>query len=69
MEFRLTEEQEQMRDMARKFATTELPELARRLEDEDESVPAAMVERYASQGFLGINLPEKYGGHGLTPSR
>lgn len=66
MEFRLTEEQEQMRDMARKFATAELPELARRLEEEDESVPADMMERYASQGFLGINLPERYGGHGLT---
>ena len=66
MEFRLTEEQEQLRDLARKFATTELPELARRLEEEDESVPAEMMERYASQGFLGINLPDRYGGHGLT---
>ena len=66
MEFRLTDEQEQLRDMARKFAAAELPELARELEEKDESVPAAMMERYAAQGFLGINLPEKYGGHGLT---
>jgi alkylation response protein AidB-like acyl-CoA dehydrogenase len=66
MDFRLTEEQEQMRDMARSFATTELPELAKHLEAEDESVPDSMVLRYAAQGFLGINLPERYGGHGRT---
>jgi alkylation response protein AidB-like acyl-CoA dehydrogenase len=66
MDFRLTGEQEQMREMARKFATTELPALARKLEEEDESVPPDMLERYASRGFLGINLAERYGGHGLS---
>lgn len=66
MNFRLSDEQEQLRDAARKFAQTELPELARELEASNEPVPDKMRERYASLGYLGINLPEQYGGHGLS---
>ena len=66
MDFRLTDEQQQLRDAARKFAQAELPALARELEEKDEPVPRAMVKRYADLGFLGINLPEQYGGHGLS---
>jgi len=66
MDFRLTEEQENLREAARKFAQTELPQLARELEEKNEPVPGEMVERYASLGYLGINLPEQYGGHGLS---
>jgi alkylation response protein AidB-like acyl-CoA dehydrogenase len=66
MEFRLTDEQELLRDAARKFAQAELPALARELEEKNEPVPEAMLKRYAALGYLGINLPEKYGGHGLS---
>jgi alkylation response protein AidB-like acyl-CoA dehydrogenase len=66
MDFRLTDEQEQLRDAARKFAQAELPALARELEEKNEPVPEAMLKRYAALGYLGINLPEKYGGHGLS---
>ena len=66
MDFRLTEEQEKLREAARKFAQTELPGLARELEEKNEPVPDEMRERYASLGYLGINLPEQYGGHGLS---
>jgi alkylation response protein AidB-like acyl-CoA dehydrogenase len=66
MDFRLTDEQEQLRDAARTFAQAELPALARELEEKNEPVPEAMLKRYAALGYLGINLPEKYGGHGLS---
>lgn len=66
MDFRLTEEQEQLRDAARKFAQAELPALARELEEKNEPVPEDMLKRYATLGYLGINLPEHYGGHGLS---
>ncbi len=66
MDFRLTKEQEQLRDAARRFARAELPALAREMEEKNEPVPREMMKRYASLGFLGINLPEKYGGHGLS---
>ena len=66
MDFRLTDEQEQLRNAARKFAQTELPELARQLEEKNEPVPDDTMERYAALGYLGINLPEQYGGHGLS---
>jgi alkylation response protein AidB-like acyl-CoA dehydrogenase len=66
MDFRLTDEQEQLRDAARKFAQAELPALARELEEKNEPVPEAMLKRYAALGYLGINLPEKYRGHGLS---
>ncbi|HXF16948.1 MAG TPA: acyl-CoA dehydrogenase family protein [Burkholderiales bacterium] len=66
MDFSLTDEQEQLRDSARKFAQSELPALARTLEEKNEPVPDSMMERYAALGYLGINLPEAYGGHGLS---
>lgn len=65
MDFRLTEEQRALQDSARKFARAELMDLARELEVKNEPVPAAMRRRYAEMGFLGINIPEAYGGLGL----
>lgn len=64
MDFRLSPEQDQLRDTARRFAQAELPELARKLEETNEPLPREMVKRYARLGFLGINLPAEYGGHG-----
>lgn len=64
MDFRLTSEQQQLRNSARRFAQAELPELARMLEETNEPLPREMVKRYAQLGFLGINLPAEYGGHG-----
>ncbi len=66
MDFRLSQEQEQLRDTARRFAQAELPKLARELEEAAEPVPKAMVKRYAEMGFLGINLPEEDGGLGMS---
>ena len=65
MDFQLTEQQRELQDAARRFACGELPELARQLEAEDQSVPPEMMRRYGELGFLGVNLPEEYGGMGL----
>ena len=65
MNFQLTDQQRELQDAARKFARAELPELARDMEANDYSVPADMVRRYGEMGFLGVNLPEEFGGLGL----
>ncbi|MBT0782636.1 acyl-CoA dehydrogenase family protein [Paracoccus sp. pheM1] len=65
MDFRLTEIQRDLQEAARKFARTELVDLARDLEEKAEPVPPEWVRRYAELGFLGINVAEEYGGMGL----
>jgi butyryl-CoA dehydrogenase len=66
MDFRLNSEQQQLRETARRFAQAELPQLARALEESASPVPQSMLSRYAEMGFLGINLPEADGGHGMS---
>ena len=65
MDFRLTEEQIQLRDTARDFARKELPDIARACEEEAKPPSYELVKRYADMGFLGINVPPEYGGLGL----
>jgi len=65
MEFQLTEEQRQLQDTARRFAQAELLEVARQLEDKDEPLSNEWRARYGEMGFLGVNIPESYGGLGL----
>jgi butyryl-CoA dehydrogenase len=64
--FQLSPEQLQLREAARRFARSELSGLARDLEEKHAPVPREMMRRYAELGFLGINLPEDHGGHGLS---
>lgn len=65
MDFRLTDEQLNLQEAARKFAKTELPEIAK--ECEEKAIPPSheLVKRYGEMGFLGVNVPEEYGGLGL----
>jgi butyryl-CoA dehydrogenase len=65
MDFRLTTEQEELREAARTFARAELPAIA--AECERDNVPPShdLVRRYAEMGFLGINVPAELGGLGL----
>lgn len=65
MDFQLTTEQQALREQARRFARAELVKLARELEKTDMPVPHSMRRRYGELGFLGINLPVRYGGLGL----
>jgi len=65
VDFRLTDDQQRLRDTARAFATGEMTGIAKRLEAEDEALPREWIKRYAEMGFLGINVAEQYGGLGL----
>lgn len=65
MNFQLSEEQRSLQDTARTFAKKELPEIAAELERTGQAPPASLLKRYASLGFLGINVPESFGGVGL----
>lgn len=65
MDFTLTDQQSELKEAARKFARAELPDLAREMEAKDFPVPPDMLRTYGELGFLGVNLPEEYGGLGL----
>lgn len=66
MDFTLTPEQQALQQTARRFAETELPALAREIELTDTPPDHDLVRRFASLGFLGLNLPEAYGGGGMS---
>ncbi|NIJ33281.1 acyl-CoA dehydrogenase family protein [Sphingomonas oligoaromativorans] len=65
MDFRLTSEQEELREAARVFARAELPAIAAACERDNRPPSHELVKRYAEMGFLGINVPEALGGLGL----
>ncbi len=65
MHFRLSAEQQELRDAARTFARAELPSIAAELEAANTPPSHELIRRYAELGFLGVNIPEAYGGLGL----
>jgi len=65
MDFRLTSEQEELREAARTFARAELPAIAAECERDNKPPSHELVRRYAEMGFLGINVPSELGGLGL----
>ena len=64
MNFALTEQQRMIQQAARDFALKELAPHAARW-DRDEEFPAAQVKKLGELGFLGMNVPEQYGGAGF----
>ncbi|MFH2053773.1 MAG: acyl-CoA dehydrogenase [bacterium] len=64
MQFEFSEQQRMIRDMARDFATREVAPIAAAI-DHEERFPADVVEKMGELGFMGINVPEQYGGAGL----
>ena len=63
MDFDLTKEQMDIQKAAREFAEGEFPDLAFDC-DREERYPMELVKKAAELGFIGINLPEAYGGSG-----
>jgi len=61
MDFTLSEEQKMFLDMFEDFSTNELAPIAEEI-DHEESVPTAVLQKAARQGFLGATLPEEYFG-------
>ena len=64
MDFDLTEEQRLVRDTARDFAAREIAPKAAEI-DKSGRWPAEIVAKMAELGFLGMAIPEEYGGSGL----
>jgi len=66
MHFSLTEDQIMIRDAAREFAQNEIAPIAAEFDLSGE-FPAATIKAAAELGFMGIEIPEQYGGSGLDP--
>ncbi len=64
MDFALTEEQQMVRDMARKFAETEIKPKAAELDEKHEH-PEEIIKQLGELKMMGIAVPEEYGGGGM----
>ncbi len=66
MDLQLTAEHKMIQDMARDFAQKEIAPIAAKI-DEAASFPAETVQKMGELGFMGIEIPEEYGGTGMDP--
>ena len=64
MDFRLNQEQRQIRDAVAEFVDEEVVPRAAEIDAEDE-FPADLVEQLGELGIMGAPFPEEYGGAGL----
>jgi len=62
--FQLSEEQEQMRQVARHFAEAEIRTVAAQF-DENEETPWSVLKKAAQMGLTTYRYPEQYGGGGV----
>ncbi|MBF8284524.1 MAG: Acyl-CoA dehydrogenase, partial [Anaerolineales bacterium] len=60
----LTPEHEMIRQAARDFAQNEIAPVAAHF-DETGEFPSATIKKMGAQGFMGLEIPEEYGGAGL----
>ncbi len=59
----LSEEEQMFRDVVRRFARQEIAPLVRNM-DEEAKLDAGLLRKIFAQGFMGIDVPEEYGGQG-----
>ncbi|MEW6277199.1 MAG: acyl-CoA dehydrogenase family protein [Candidatus Eremiobacterota bacterium] len=64
MDFQPTQEQRMIKEAARTFAQDKILPFARQW-DIDEAYPRGLLTEMARLGFLGVPVPEEYGGAGL----
>ncbi|OAQ52070.1 acyl-CoA dehydrogenase [Natrinema mahii] len=64
MDFALSAEQQQIRDMVSEFVDEEVVPLAEEI-DHDDEFPRGLVDQMAELGLMGMPFPEEYGGAGL----
>jgi alkylation response protein AidB-like acyl-CoA dehydrogenase len=62
--FSLTEEHKMIRDAAHDFAQKEIVPVAAQF-DESGEFPHATIKKMGGMGFMGIEVPEQYGGAGM----
>lgn len=63
MDFRLSEEQQMIQAAAREFAQSEIAPIAAEF-DASGQFPAETIRKAGQLGFMGIEVPEEYGGTG-----
>jgi len=67
MNFALSEEQEMLKKSARDFLSAECPKsLIRQIEESELGYSPELWKRMAGLGWMGLAMPEKYGGAGLS---
>lgn len=64
-QFALTQDQQNLIDLADRFARQEMYPLAQKMDDE-EWWPEHIFAKFSEGGFLGVTLPETYGGAGMS---
>ena len=64
MNFKLTPDHEAIIADVKAFATKEIAPLAAEI-DSESKFPAEIIKKMAELGYMGINIPEEYGGSGL----
>ena len=64
MDLRLSDEHRMIRDMARDFAEKEIAPIAAEY-DETGEFPRETIAKMGAHGFMGIAVPDKYGGVGM----
>ena len=67
MDLGLSEEQELLKNFARDFLEKECPEkLVRDMEEDERGYTDALWQGMANQGWMGLMIPEEYGGNGMA---
>jgi acyl-CoA dehydrogenase len=64
MDFRVPKEWAELTSSVRDFTEREVESIWRKIEDEDE-IPAAVLQKAGALGLFGLTIPEEYGGLGL----
>tara|TARA_Y100001960_G_scaffold302563_1_gene353724 strand:- start:243 stop:1388 length:1146 start_codon:yes stop_codon:yes gene_type:complete len=65
VDFRLSEEQQMIRDMAREFCDEEVIPFAEEW-DREGTYPLETINKAHELGLLNVTIPEKYGGQGMS---
>jgi alkylation response protein AidB-like acyl-CoA dehydrogenase len=67
MDLGLDEQQELLRNFARDFLEKECPEqLVREMEEDEKGYSPDLWQKMAQQGWMGLIIPEQYGGTGMN---
>ncbi|MGY9034550.1 MAG: acyl-CoA dehydrogenase family protein [Rhodobacterales bacterium] len=66
MDFTLSNEQIELQESVRKFAKNELTAVAAQIELTGKPPNKKIIQKFSNMGFLGVNLPQKYGGLGMS---
>lgn len=65
MDFNLNKEEEMLRKSARDFLSSECPsDLVREMTEDDRGFPKKLWDKMAGLGWMGLGIPEAYGGTG-----